>query len=174
MKYIADVDSKSIFALTQAECVPMAPSRDTVSMVTTILSAFLRTNPCSVEELPRLFVKLCAVAGQNLEAEALTTGRAMGPRQRLPHRAVRPAVPVTESIYPDHLVCLEDGKKVKTLKAYLWRVYGLTPDDYRARWGLADDYPMVCPDLRAVRQRVAIKNKIHLKRKFLKSKAVLA
>lgn len=58
----------------------------------------------------------------------------------------RPSVPVEESVRPDHLVCLEDGKKVQMLTRYLHR-FGLTPDEYRKKWGLPDDYPMTSPNL---------------------------
>jgi predicted transcriptional regulator len=66
-----------------------------------------------------------------------------------------PAVPVKKSIGTDFLVCLEDGRKVKTLKRYLARRYGLTPDQYRQRWGLAKDYPMVAPAYAAQRSEMA-------------------
>jgi predicted transcriptional regulator len=60
--------------------------------------------------------------------------------------AIKPAVPVRKSITPDYLICLEDGKKLKMLKRHLRSTYGLTPDAYRAKWGLPADYPMVAPN----------------------------
>lgn len=68
-----------------------------------------------------------------------------------------PAVPIRNSVKPDYIVCLEDGKKFKTLKRHLMSNFGLTPDDYRAKWGLAADYPMVAPNYTATRSAIAFK-----------------
>jgi predicted transcriptional regulator len=67
----------------------------------------------------------------------------------------KPAVPVRKSITPEFLICLEDGKKLKMLKRHLRSTYGMTPDDYRAKWGLAADYPMVAPNYAAQRSAFA-------------------
>lgn len=67
----------------------------------------------------------------------------------------KPAVPVKKSITPDYLVCLEDGKKLKMLKRHLRSTYNMTPDDYRAKWGLPPDYPMVAPNYAAQRSAFA-------------------
>lgn len=69
--------------------------------------------------------------------------------------AARPAISIKKSITPDYLVCLEDGKKLKTLKRHLRTTYGMTPDEYRAKWGLAPDYPMVAPNYAAQRSAFA-------------------
>jgi predicted transcriptional regulator len=69
----------------------------------------------------------------------------------------KPAVPVKKSIHPEYIVCLEDGKKLKMLKRYLRSRYGLSPDDYRAKWGLPADYPMVAPNYAAQRSEFAKK-----------------
>jgi predicted transcriptional regulator len=66
-----------------------------------------------------------------------------------------PAVPVKRSVFPDHIVCLEDGKKLKMLKRHLQTAYNLTPEQYRERWGLGPDYPMVAPDYAAKRSSLA-------------------
>jgi predicted transcriptional regulator len=66
-----------------------------------------------------------------------------------------PAVPVKKSISADYIVCLEDGKKLKMLKRYLRSQYGMTPEEYRARWGLPADYPMVAPNYAAQRSKLA-------------------
>ena len=68
---------------------------------------------------------------------------------------LKPAVPIRKSVTPDYIVCLEDGKQLKMLKRHLKTVYGLTPDDYRAKWGLASDYPMVAPNYAASRSKLA-------------------
>ena len=76
--------------------------------------------------------------------------------------AIKPAVPVRKSITPDYLICLEDGKKLKMLKRHLRSTYGLTPDAYRAKWGLPADYPMVAPNY--AQQRSAFAKQIGLGR----------
>lgn len=67
----------------------------------------------------------------------------------------RPAISIKKSITPDYLVCLEDGKKLKTLKRHLRTTYGMTPDEYRVKWGLPPDYPMVAPNYAAQRSAFA-------------------
>lgn len=74
-----------------------------------------------------------------------------------------PAVPIKKSVTTDYIVCLEDGKKLKMLKRHLMAAYGMTPDDYRQKWGLKADYPMVAPSYAAKRQELA--KKIGLGRK---------
>ncbi len=80
-----------------------------------------------------------------------------------------PAVPIKKSITDDFIICLEDGKKLKMLKRHLMTSYGLTPEDYRAKWGLKPDYPMVAPNYAAKRQQLA--KKIGLGRKPKKADA---
>lgn len=75
---------------------------------------------------------------------------------------LKPAVAIRKSITPEYLICLEDGKKLKMLKRHLRSTYGMTPDDYRAKWGLPADYPMVAPNYAA--QRSAFAKKIGLGR----------
>jgi predicted transcriptional regulator len=68
-----------------------------------------------------------------------------------------PAVPIKRSVTDDHLICLEDGKKLKMLKRHLMTAYGMTPEQYRAKWGLRADYPMVAPNYAKKRQELAVK-----------------
>ncbi len=75
----------------------------------------------------------------------------------------KPAVPIRRSVTPDYIVCLEDGKKLKMLKRHIRTTYNLTPDEYRAKWGLASDYPMVAPNY--AKQRSELAKKIGLGRK---------
>ncbi len=75
----------------------------------------------------------------------------------------KPAVPIRKSVTPDYIVCLEDGKKLKMLKRHLRSTYNMTPDEYRAKWSLPADYPMVAPNYAA--QRSAFAKKIGLGRK---------
>jgi predicted transcriptional regulator len=69
-----------------------------------------------------------------------------------------PAVPIRKSVFPSYIVCLEDGKKLKMLKRHLQASYGMTPADYRAKWGLPDSYPMTAPDYAAHRSALAKEN----------------
>ena len=69
-----------------------------------------------------------------------------------------PAVPVKKSVFPDYIVCLEDGKRLKMLKRHLQNAYGLTPEQYRERWNLPADYPMVCPNYARTRSTLAKKS----------------
>ncbi len=77
--------------------------------------------------------------------------------------ALKPPVSIKKSIAPDYLICLEDGKKLKMLKRHLRTTFNMTPDEYRAKWGLSPDYPMVAPNY--AQQRSAFAKKIGLGRK---------
>lgn len=79
----------------------------------------------------------------------------LGEPQEEPQAPPTPAVPIRKSVTDDYLICLEDGKKLKMLKRHLSTAYGMTPDEYRARWGLAHDYPMVAPAYSRTRQQLA-------------------
>ncbi len=79
------------------------------------------------------------------------------PEVEVPAARPQPAVPIRKSVFPDHIVCLEDGKKLKMLKRHLMTSYNLTPDQYRERWGLPGDYPMVAPDYAEQRRELAVK-----------------
>lgn len=86
---------------------------------------------------------------------------ALASLERKPEQAPeprKPAVPVTRSVFRDHIVCLEDGRRFKTLKRHLRTAYGLTPDQYRTRWGLPHDYPVVAPAYAASRAVMAREN----------------
>lgn len=85
------------------------------------------------------------------------------PQAEMKAEAPRPAVPVKKSVTPDYIICLEDGKKLKMLKRHLRTTYDMTPEEYRAKWGLAADYPMVAPNYAA--QRSDFAKKIGLGRK---------
>jgi predicted transcriptional regulator len=81
----------------------------------------------------------------------------LGQEGAAPEARPDPAVSVRASVKRDHIVCLEDGKKMKMLKRHLMTDHGMTPDEYRARWGLASDYPMVAPDYADRRRELAVK-----------------
>ena len=105
---------------------------DILKLVTEIVAAYVSKNPVAAHELPEIIKNVHAtLGGFNGEAQAL-------PRP--------PAVSVKKSVHDDYIVCLEDGKKLKMLKRYLRARYKMTPDEYRARWNLPADYPMVAPN----------------------------
>src|SRR5690606_10516478 len=103
-------------------------------------------NPVPVGELPALIASVHAVLVSLSDA---------GPET--PAEPPKPAVPVKHSLHPDHIVCLEDGLKYKSLRRHLLSHHGMTPDEYREKWGLPSNYPMVAPDYSAARSVLARK-----------------
>jgi predicted transcriptional regulator len=123
-----------------------------LTLTTEIVAAFAGHHTVATGELPALISSVfqaLRTAGQN-EAEKAA-------------EAPVPAVPIKKSVTPAYLVCLEDGKKLKMLKRHLKTRYDMTPEDYRKRWGLSRDYPMVAPNYAA--QRSSLAKKIGLGRK---------
>lgn len=115
-----------------------------ISATSTIVAAYLASNgPVAAGELGGLI----GLVRNALDGSALGMSPAQAPRGE-------PAVSVRKSVTPDYLVCLEDGKKVKMLKRHL-RVLGMTPDEYRARWDLPGDYPMVAANYSEQRSALA-------------------
>ena len=119
-----------------------------LELVSKIVSAYVSKNSLPPGELPQLIRTV---------NEALKT-----PDQVAASRP-EPAVPIKKSIHPDYVICLEDGMKLKMLKRHLRASYDMSPDEYRQRWGLPADYPMVAPKYAAVRSELA--KKIGLGRK---------
>jgi predicted transcriptional regulator len=114
-----------------------------LDLTTEIVTAHVSRNAVPAEQLPRLIQQVHgALAGLGVAAPD------PGPDRK-------PAVPLRSSVRPDHLVCLEDGKKVKMLKRHLFANHGMTPAEYRARWNLAPNYPMVAPQYSAKRAELA-------------------
>ena len=112
-----------------------------------IVSAHVSNNPVSLDALPSLI------------QEVYKTLAGVGKEPIQPERP-QPAVPVKKSVFADHIICLEDGKKLKMLKRHLKTAYNMTPDQYRDRWGLPPDYPMVAPNY--ARHRSSLAKKIGL------------
>jgi predicted transcriptional regulator len=109
-----------------------------------IVTAYVSNNSVSATDLPSLIAEIHAsLAGLILETTAI------------PAEKQTPAVSVKKSLTEDYLICLEDGKKFKSLKRHLMTHYGLTPEDYRAKWDLPSDYPMVAPNYAATRSDLA-------------------
>src|SRR5471032_1464560 len=114
-----------------------APSShgEILRMVTDVIASYLKKNPVSASDLPNVISTVYGAfsAPQNGPVEAVV-------------ERPEPAVPIKRSVTPDFIICLEDGKQLKMLKRHLATSYNLTPDEYRARWGLPPDYPMVAPN----------------------------
>jgi MucR family transcriptional regulator, transcriptional regulator of exopolysaccharide biosynthesis len=111
-----------------------------------IVAAYVSNNPISVSEIPAMIKSVYATLG----------GLATGGSGDVP-TTLKPAVPVKKSVTPEYIICLEDGKKLKMLKRYLRSRYNLTPEGYRAKWGLPAEYPMVAPNYAAQRSEFAKK-----------------
>ena len=115
---------------------------DVLGLTAKIISAHVGSNQVAVGALPRLI--------QSVHRSLATAGTAEPAPAPL-----TPAVPIRKSVFPDHIVCLEDGKKLKMLKRHLQVSYGMTPEQYREKWKLPADYPMVAPDYASHRSILA-------------------
>ncbi|MBD8066994.1 MucR family transcriptional regulator [Devosia sp. PTR5] len=120
---------------------------DLLELSTEIVSAFVAHNSVSSGDLLRL------ISDVHGALQALHDHEAPAPVEEL-----KPAVPVKKSVAPDYIVCLEDGKKFKSLKRHLRTHYNLSPEEYREKWGLPADYPMVAPSYSATRSKLAKDN----------------
>ena len=117
-------------------------------MAVDIVSAYVGNNTVATDQVPdvisSVYASLSSLDGLQSEANA---------------EPLKPAVSVRRSVNPDYIVCLEDGKKLKMLKRHLRAAYNMTPDDYRAKWGLPADYPLVAPSYSSQRSEFAQKIK---------------
>jgi predicted transcriptional regulator len=118
------------------------PQQDVLALTARIVSAHVAHNAVPLDALPALIVSV------HTALAAADTAPAPGSKPL-------PAVPVKRSVFADHLVCLEDGKRLIMLKRHLRTAYGMTPEQYRERWGLPHDYPMVAPNYAARRSTLA-------------------
>lgn len=132
-------------------------SRQLMQMTAKVISAYVQNNPLPAQDLP------AAIQAVHRCLKDVRDGTEPSP--------LRPAVPVKKSIMPDYLVCLEDGKKLKMLKRHLRTTYNMTPEEYRAKWGLAPDYPMVAPNYAAERSEFAKQIGLGRKSRGAKKKA---
>lgn len=114
-------------------------------MTADITSAYVGNNKLSTDQLPELI----ATIHKSLALADGTSDRALTTKQ--------PAVSIKKSMTPDYLICLEDGRKLKTLKRHLRNAFGLTPEQYRSKWGLPADYPMTAPNYSLKRSSMAKK-----------------
>lgn len=124
------------------------PSSDYVALAAEVVSAFVGHNSLPVSELPGLIT--------SVHAALVKISGGTGVTAAAEPEVLTPAVPVRKSITPDYLICLDDGRKFKSLKRHLASL-GMTPDQYRAKWNLAPDYPMVASNYAATRSALAKK-----------------
>ena len=117
-----------------------------IDLTANIVSAYVSNNPTPASDLPALIGQIHAALLR------VSTGRT-----ELPLEPAKPAVPVKKSMTADYLICLEDGKRFKSLKRHLRTQYAMTPEQYRDKWGLAPDYPMVAPNYAVARSQLAKK-----------------
>jgi len=116
------------------------------SLTAKVVAAYVGNNSVPVQDLPTL-INSVQIAFRNL-----------GDDKPAPAKAeLVPAVAIKKSVTPEYIVCLEDGKKLKMLKRHLKTVYDMTPDEYRAKWGLPPEYPMVAPNYAKARSEMATK-----------------
>jgi predicted transcriptional regulator len=126
-----------------------SPARSTdmlIELTADVVAAYVSNNPVPVSELPNLIADIHAALG-----------RVGGASEQAPVDKQKPAVNPMLSVHDDYIVCLEDGKKFKSLKRHLMTHYNLTPDQYREKWNLDSSYPMVAPNYAAARSQLAKK-----------------
>jgi predicted transcriptional regulator len=122
----------------------MDDKSDLLDMTAAIVSAYVGANTMTATDVPTLI--------RQVHGALAAIG---GPAEAAPAAPKEPAVPVKRSIAPDHLVCLEDGRKFKSLKRHLRTKYDMSPEEYRAKWNLPKDYPMVAPNYAKARSELA-------------------
>jgi predicted transcriptional regulator len=121
------------------------PSTMMIELTADIVSAYVSNNAVTPTDLPNLIHRVHHALTHF--KPAIATEEMLEPQ--------KPAVTIKKSITPDYLICLEDGKKFKSLKRHLRSQYGMSADDYREKWGLPDDYPMVAPNYATARSALA-------------------
>lgn len=133
--------------MTELNGAGAAADNDLIDLSADIVCAYVSHNALSVTDLPRLI------------ADVHTALRSLqSPVAVVAAEEQKPAVAVRKSVAPDYIICLEDGKKFKSLKRHLRTHYNLSPEEYREKWGLSADYPMVAPNYSATRSRLAKDN----------------
>jgi predicted transcriptional regulator len=121
-----------------------AGAKNFIELTASIVSAYLGNNPTPAAEIPNLISQVHSALMR------VSSGRSDAPAE-----PAKPAVSLKKSINPDYLVCLEDGKRFKSLKRHLRTQYNMTPEQYRDKWGLPADYPMVAPNYAVARSQLA-------------------
>jgi predicted transcriptional regulator len=125
---------------------PRVAEEELLRMTTNVVAAYVSNNTLPTAQLAEV---INAVYGslKSLEGQVV----------QVPPEPLKPAVPIRKSVTPEFLICLEDGKKLKMLKRHLRSTYNMTPDEYRSKWGLVPDYPMVAPNYAERRSEFAKK-----------------
>lgn len=126
----------------------------TAVLAALIVASYVRRHDVSADLLPDLVSRLRQVLSNQWAALSLQSGFDK------PARALEPAVPIEASVASEFIICLEDGRSCKSLKRYLRDHYNMTPESYRLRWGLPDNYPMVAPNFSRRRAEIAKKNRL--------------
>jgi len=125
-----------------------------IELTADVVAAYVSNNPVQIGDLPNLIADVHSALS-----------RVGGGPEPLPVEKPKPAVNPKKSVFDDYIVCLEDGKKFKSLKRHLMTHYGLTPEEYREKWGLDPSYPMVAPNYAAARSQLAKKMGLGRKRR---------
>src|SRR5690606_8368472 len=125
-----------------------------IELTADVVAAYVSNNPVQVGDLPNLIAHVHAALS-----------RVGGAAEPPPAEKPKPAVNPKRSVFDDYIICLEDGKKFKSLKRHLMTHYGLTPEEYREKWGLDPSYPMVAPNYAAARSQLAKKMGLGRKRR---------
>jgi predicted transcriptional regulator len=115
-----------------------------IELAADIVSAYVSNNSVAAADLPSLINSVHSALMN------VSSGKV-----EVPAEPLKPVVPIKKSITPDYIICLEDGKKFKSLKRHLRTQYNMSPEDYREKWGLPADYPMVAPNYAAARSQLA-------------------
>jgi predicted transcriptional regulator len=134
--------------MTDQSGAALGTDNDLIDLSTEIVAAYVSHNALSVSDLPKL------IADVHLALKGL---KAPGSVVEVTEEQ-KPAVAIKKSVAADYIICLEDGKKFKSLKRHLRTHYDLSPEQYREKWGLPADYPMVAPNYSATRSRLAKDN----------------
>ncbi|MDA1309897.1 MAG: MucR family transcriptional regulator [Proteobacteria bacterium] len=132
--------------MSEENTVENKNSSELLRLTVEVAIAYLQNNSVTVQQIPEL---ISMVHASLVKLENSQNEPAKEP--------LKPAVPIKKSVQADYIVCLEDGKRLKMLKRHLRTTYNMTPDDYRAKWGLASNYPMVAPNYAAQRSEFAKK-----------------
>ena len=119
------------------------PTSELLQLTTSIVSAHVSNNSIAIGDLPTLI------------GQIYRTLASVGVEEPAEVERPQPAVPIKKSVTPQYIICLEDGKQLKMLKRHLKTAYDMTPEEYRERWGLPPDYPMVAPEYASQRSRLA-------------------
>ena len=121
----------------------MAVETNLTELTAVIVACFVSSNPLAATEVPALITSTYAALR---DLDAIRAGAGC---------AGEPAVPIEQSVAHDYLICLNDGQKLRALKRYIHRKYALSPEQYREKWGLPEDYPMVAPAYSELRSKIA-------------------